>query len=70
MNAIDPHDLMVQPIRLIGQQWMLITAGTPESFNCMTASWGGLGVLWGKPVAYVLCVPTATRRALSRSSPR
>ena len=57
MNAIDPHDLTVQPIRLIGQQWMLITAGTTESFNCMTASWGGLGVLWGKPVAYVFVRP-------------
>ena len=36
---------------LIGKQWMLITAGTPERCNTMTASWGGLGVLWGSDVA-------------------
>ena len=36
---------------LIGEQWTLITAGTPEHCNTMTASWGGLGVLWGADVA-------------------
>ena len=30
---------------------MLVTAGTQEKCNTMTASWGGLGVLWNKPVA-------------------
>jgi flavin reductase (DIM6/NTAB) family NADH-FMN oxidoreductase RutF len=37
----------------IGDDWMLITAGTPEKCNTMTASWGGLGVLWGKNVATI-----------------
>ena len=41
---------------MIGEQWMLVTAGTPEKCNTMTASWGGLGVLWGGPVATVRCV--------------
>ena len=27
----------------VGKEWMLITAGTPENFNMMTASWGGFG---------------------------
>lgn len=40
----------------IGKQWMLITAGD-EKVNTMTASWGGLGVLWGKNVAYVFIRP-------------
>ena len=35
----------------IGEQWMLITAGTGAQCNTMTASWGGLGVLWGTNVA-------------------
>ncbi|MGM9538154.1 MAG: flavin reductase family protein [Candidatus Onthomonas sp.] len=35
----------------IGKQWMLVTAGNQEDCNTMTASWGGLGVLWGAPVA-------------------
>jgi flavin reductase (DIM6/NTAB) family NADH-FMN oxidoreductase RutF len=36
---------------------MLVTAGTPEKVNTMTASWGGLGEMWGKPVAYVVIRP-------------
>lgn len=35
----------------IGKQWMLITAGDRTDCNTMTASWGGLGVLWGQPSA-------------------
>ncbi|MDR3308864.1 MAG: hypothetical protein LBS80_02805 [Tannerella sp.] len=30
---------------------MLITAGTDAKFNMMTASWGGLGTLYSRPVA-------------------
>lgn len=41
----------------IGKEWMLITAGTPEKFNMMTASWGGLGWLWNKPVAFIFVRP-------------
>ena len=36
---------------------MLITAGTAERCNTMTASWGGLGVLWGDPVATIYIRP-------------
>ena len=42
---------------LIGRQWMLITAGNKESFNTMTASWGGFGWLWNKPVAFIFVRP-------------
>ena len=36
---------------------MLVTAGTKEKFNTMTASWGGIGWLWNKPVAFVFIRP-------------
>lgn len=39
------------PFDLIGKQWMLISAGTEEKWNTMTASWGGVGIIWGKPSA-------------------
>ena len=42
---------------LIGKEWMLVTAGTPEHFNTMTASWGGIGWLWNRPVAFVFIRP-------------
>ncbi len=35
------------------KKWALLTAGTKDAFNTMTISWGGLGTLWGKPVATV-----------------
>lgn len=42
---------------LIGKEWMLITAGKKENFNMMTASWGGIGWLWNKPVAFIFVRP-------------
>ena len=50
-QRIDPKNLKDNVFSLIGEQWMLITAGTGEKCNTMTASWGGLGVLWGAPAA-------------------
>ena len=50
-KKIEPQALEQNVFSAIGQQWMLITAGTGERCNTMTASWGGLGVLWGKNVA-------------------
>lgn len=43
---------------MIGKQWMLITAGDRNACNTMTASWGGMGVLWGAPVAFAFIRPT------------
>ncbi|MDO5317704.1 MAG: flavin reductase [bacterium] len=42
---------------LIGQQWMLVAAGSKDKFNMMTASWGGIGWLWNKPVAFLFIRP-------------
>lgn len=56
-EKLDPKALDKNVFSLIGDRWMLITAGTPEKCNTMTASWGGLGVLWGHPVATVYIRP-------------
>ena len=56
-EKIDPKALDQNVFSLIGDQWMLITAGTGDKCNTMTASWGGLGVLWGRPVATVYIRP-------------
>lgn len=50
-KQVDPKTLNFNVFSAIGDQWMLITAGTPERCNTMTASWGGLGILWGAPMA-------------------
>ncbi len=57
MKKIEAKDLSGNVVEMIGRQWMLITAGTPDAFNTMTASWGGLGYVWNRPVAYVLVRP-------------
>lgn len=49
-KEINLTDLQFNPFTKIGSQWMLITAGSKDGFNTMTASWGGMGVLWGKNV--------------------
>ncbi|HHV95417.1 MAG TPA: flavin reductase family protein [Clostridiaceae bacterium] len=56
-KEIKPTDISDNVFKLIGDDWMLITAGTPESYNTMTASWGGLGILWGEPVSYIFIRP-------------
>jgi flavin reductase (DIM6/NTAB) family NADH-FMN oxidoreductase RutF len=53
-----PESLPDNPFTLIGKDWMLITAGEPGAFNTMTASWGGLGVLWERKVAFCFIRPT------------
>lgn len=47
-KEIKPEELEFNPFTRIGKEWMLITAGSQEGFNTMTASWGGAGVLWGE----------------------
>ena len=56
-KQVDPKTLDFNAFSAIGDQWMLITAGTPEHCNTMTASWGGLGILWGGPMAIAYIRP-------------
>lgn len=53
---IEPKDFHTHPFHLIGTEWMLITA-SHEQCNPMTASWGGIGILWHKPVATIYVRP-------------
>ena len=57
MKKISVSELKDNMFDAIGKEWMLVTAGTPEKFNMMTASWGGTGILWGKPVAFIFIRP-------------
>jgi flavin reductase (DIM6/NTAB) family NADH-FMN oxidoreductase RutF len=50
------------PSERIGTGWMLVSArdeaADKSNWNTMTASWGGLGVLWGRDVAFVFIRPS------------
>lgn len=56
-TEIKTEELNESPFKLIGKDWMLITAKKDDKVNTMTASWGGLGVMWGKDVAYIVVRP-------------
>ncbi len=50
-EKISPLEIEGNAIKMISKDWMLVTAGTESDFNMLTASWGGLGELYNKPVA-------------------
>lgn len=45
-------------VSLVADRWMLVAAGGPESYNMMTASWGGFGEMWGTDVALTVIRPS------------
>ena len=48
MKQIPYSQLTMNPMTLIGKEWMLLTAGTKDrGYNTMTCSWGHLGSIWG-----------------------
>ncbi len=57
MRELDPKQMTENVFSLLDDRWALITAGTPERCNTMTASWGGLGVLWNRCVATIYVRP-------------
>ena len=56
-KEITPYEVE-NSMKLIGKDWMLITASDGEKVNTMTASWGSMGVLWGKNVCTVYIRPS------------
>ena len=50
LKPINIDTLNINPFTAIGKDWFLLTAGDINNFNTMTASWGGVGVMWGKNV--------------------
>lgn len=59
-RRIEPDNIIteqVNPFKMIGKDWMLVTAGNENGWNTMTASWGFMGVMWGKNVATAVIRP-------------
>ena len=53
MKEIGIRDIRVSAPELFDGRWALVTAGGEDSFNSMTVSWGALGEIWGKDVAFI-----------------
>ena len=57
LKKISPNEISQNPFELIDDDWFLLSAGDMNSFNTMTASWGGMGILWNKPVVFCFVRP-------------
>lgn len=57
MKKIDIKELKGNAVSLFDDKWCLITAGTEDSYNTMTASWGAMGELWNKDVCFCFIRP-------------
>ncbi len=42
----------------LNDNWALLTVGGKDGYNCMTVSWGAMGVLWNKKVGFIFVRPT------------
>ncbi|MDR2258952.1 MAG: flavin reductase [Treponema sp.] len=55
------RDFPGAPAKRIGDEWALVTAGDTSvsggNWNTMTVSWGGLGELWSRDVAFIFIRP-------------
>ena len=56
-KTIEAQELTGNFFKRIGEDWMLITAEKDGKVNMMTASWGGIGIYYGRPVAYTFVRP-------------
>jgi len=66
-----PFDRLVLPVvHAFDVQWFLLAAGDfgKRDFNCMTISWGSLGVMWNKPFAMVVVRPSRYTRGYMEKS--
>lgn len=57
MKELTTAEFQESPFKVIGKDWFLVTAKSNNKVNTMTASWGGMGVMWGKDVVYVVIRP-------------
>ncbi|MDR3287066.1 MAG: flavin reductase [Prevotellaceae bacterium] len=49
----DAKSLTENVFSAFDNNWFVVTAGNGDTYNPMTISWGGFGILWGAPVATI-----------------
>ena len=52
-KEIKPEEMQKDVFTAIGKDWLLVAAQKDGVTNAMTASWGGMGVIWGSDVVYI-----------------
>ncbi len=56
-KKIEIDKLSINPFEKIGKEWFLLASGETNNYNMMTASWGMMGFMWGKPIINVVVRP-------------
>ena len=56
-KEISARELQSNFVKMLSEDWALLTAGTIDDFNTMTVSWGGIGELWNKDVGFIFVRP-------------
>ena len=56
-KEINIRELKDNFVKMISNDWALLSAGKDNDFNTMTVSWGGIGELWNKDVCFVFVRP-------------
>lgn len=57
LQKINPLELTENVIKLIGKDWLLVSAGDKERHNTMTANWGSMGFYSNLPIATIFIRP-------------
>ncbi len=63
-KTIRPEMISENTFKMIGKDWLLVTAQADSKANTMTASWGGMGILWNKAVATIYLRPSRYTKEL------
>lgn len=66
---IPPSDLLLKPVGLWLNRWLLLTAGDLACHNMMTVGWGSIGCMWGMPFAQVVVRPQRCTKQFLDSHP-
>lgn len=64
MKEISVNQIDKNTFDLISKDWMLIGAKVNGKANAMTASWGGMGFMWNKNVAFIFIRPQRYTKTL------
>lgn len=56
-REISPYEITENTFKLLNKDWALVTVKNGEKENPMTISWGGVGIMWNKPVAFTFIRP-------------
>jgi flavin reductase (DIM6/NTAB) family NADH-FMN oxidoreductase RutF len=53
-KAIEAKDIPEDVFTLIGKDFAVLTAGNKQHYNSMVAGWGGWGIMFSKPTAFLM----------------